>query len=61
MTSDYRYDERRFVMDQNHQLEKLLETQQAVLEKLTSIHKWVVFFGILAIASLVLTFLGSLS
>ena len=61
MTSDYRYDERRFVMDQNHQLEELLETQQAVLEKLTSIHKWVVFFGIVAIASLVLAFLGSLT
>ena len=48
-------------MDQNHQLEELLETQQAVLEKLTSIHKWVVFFGILAIANLVLAFLGSLT
>ena len=48
-------------MDQNHQLEELLETQQAVLEKLTSIHKWVVLFGILAIASLVLAFLGSLT
>ena len=58
MTSDYRYDERRFVMDQNHQLEKLLETQQAVLEKLTSIHRWVVFFGILTIASLILAVLS---
>ena len=48
-------------MDQNHQLEELLETQQAMLEKLTSIHKWVVFFGIVAIASLVLAFLGSLT
>lgn len=45
-------------MDQNHQLEKLLETQQAVLEKLTSIHRWVVFFGILAIASLILAVLS---
>lgn len=53
MTSDYRYDERRFVMDQNHQLEELLETQQAVLKKLTSIHRWVVFFGIVAIVSLI--------
>ena len=58
MTSDYRYDERRFVMDQNHQLEELLETQQAALEKLTSIHRWVVFFGILAIASLILAVLS---
>ena len=32
---DCHHDERRFVMDQNHQLEELLETQQAVLEKLT--------------------------
>ena len=48
-------------MDQNHQLEELLETQQAVLEKLTSIHRWVVFFGIIALVSLVLSFLGSLT
>ena len=40
-------------MDQNHQLEELLETQQAVLKKLTSIHRWVVFFGIVAIVSLI--------
>ena len=55
---DYHHDERRFVMDQNHQLEELLETQQAVLEKLTSIHRWVVFFGIVAIASLILAVLS---
>ena len=50
---DCHHDERRFVMDQNHQLEELLETQQAVLKKLTSIHRWVVFFGIVAIVSLI--------
>ena len=45
-------------MDQNKQLEELLETQKAALEKLTSIHNWVVFFGILVIASLILAVLG---
>ena len=55
---DCHHNERIFVMDQNHQLEELLETQQAVLEKLTSIHKWVVFFGLVAIASLILAVLS---
>ena len=48
-------------MDQNNPLEELLETQKAALEKLESIHKWVVFFGILAIASLVLAVLGMIT
>ena len=42
-------------------MEELLETQKAALEKLTSIHKWAVFFGILAIASLVLAVLGMIT
>ena len=48
-------------MDQNKQLEELLETQKAALEKLTSIHKWVVFFGVISIAALILAVLGLLT
>ena len=45
-------------LDQNNRLEALPGTQKAALEKLASIHKRVVFFGIPAIAALVLAVLG---
>ena len=39
-------------MEKDDRIESLIDLQKQSLEKLASIHRWVVFFGVLTIISL---------